>query len=146
MEKKKTAVFIGHRDCFELTEADIIPKIKEAIEKGIVTFLNGGQGQFDKLCAHAVHSLKGDYPYIKSVLVAPYPSLKIEDESLFDEITLFAPEWFIDKIGYRKAIPQRNDYMVQNASVAICYVKHPSSGSFKTMQNAESQGLTIIDV
>lgn len=47
---------------------------------------------------------------------------------------------------YRKAIPQRNDYMVQNASVAICYVKHPSSGSFKTMQNAESQGLTIINV
>ena len=146
ISKDKTAVFIGHRDCFNLTHEDIIPKIEEAIDMGIVSFLNGGQGYFDKLCAYAVHSLKEKYPQIKQTLVAPYPTLKIDYESLFDEATLFAPDWYIEQIGFKKAIPKRNEFMIANSSVAICYVKHPSSGSYKTMQKAEAAGLTILDV
>ena len=58
MSRSTTAVFIGHRDCFELSEVDIIPKIEEAITMGITTFLNGGMGHFDHLCAVAVNQLK----------------------------------------------------------------------------------------
>lgn len=146
MDKKTTAVFIGHRDCFELRVEDICPKIEEAIRMGINTFLNGGQGYFDKLCAQAVYSLKEKYPFIKSILVAPYLSLKIEDDSLFDEITLFAPVSYIEQIGYKRAIPQRNEFMIENSSVAISYVNHASTGSFKTMQKAKEHGLSIISV
>ena len=146
MDKNKTALFIGHRDCYELSVDDIIPAIQEAIEYGTTDFLNGGQGLFDHLCAKAINALKKQYPYIKIHLIAPYPSLKAEDESLFDDISLYAPERYIEKVGYRRAIPQRNEWMIDNASVAICYVKHPSTGSYKTMQKAQTKGLKVINV
>ena len=146
MERDTTAVFIGHRDCFELSEKDIIPKIEEAIALGVTSFLNGGMGHFDHLCAVAVDQLKAKYPQIKQFLIKPYPKLKVPDENLFDDSGLFALDWYIENIGPRRAIPKRNEYMIQQASVAICYVKHNSSGSYKTYQLAEQKGLRIIDV
>lgn len=146
MEKSKTALFIGHRDCYNLSVDDIIPAIEKAINFGVVDFINGGQGNFDKLCAQAVDILKGKYPFIKLHLIAPYSSLKVENEKLFDDMTLFAPEWYIEKIGFKKAIPQRNEVMIDKAAVAICYVKHSSRGSYKTMQKAINKGLKIIEV
>lgn len=146
MEKSKTALFIGHRDCYNLSVDDVIPAIEKAINFGVVDFINGGQGNFDKICAQAVDNLKGKYPYIKLHLIAPYSSLKVENEKLFDDMTLFAPEWYIEKIGFKKAIPQRNEVMIDKAAVAICYVKHSSRGSYKTMQKAINKGLKIIEV
>lgn len=146
MEKSKTALFIGHRDCYNLSVDDVIPAIEKAINFGVVDFINGGQGNFDKLCAQAVDILKEKYPFIKLHLMAPYSSLKVENEKLFDDMTLFAPEWYIERIGFRKAIPQRNEVMIDKAAVAICYVKHSSKGSYKTMQKAINKGLKIIEV
>lgn len=146
MDKAATAVFIGHRDCNNLSEDDIIPKIEEAINMGITTFLNGGMGHFDYLCAVAVDRLKAKYPQIKHFLIKPYSTLKVPDEGLFDDAGLFALDWYIEHIGPRRAIPQRNEYMILNSSVAICYVKHRSTGSYKTYQLAKDKGLTIIDV
>lgn len=144
--RSTTAVFIGHRDCFELTEADIMPKIEEAISMGINTYLNGGMGHFDHLCAVAVNQLKAKHPGIQHFLIKPYESLKTQDADLFDDSALFALDWYIDHIGPRRAIPKRNEYMVLQASVAICYVRHRSSGAYKTYQLAKDKGLTIIDI
>ena len=146
MERDTTDVFIGHRDCFELSKEDIIPKIEEAIAMGITTFLNGGMGHFDHLCAVAVNQIKEKYPNIQQFLIKPYPSLKVPDAELFDDTGLFALDWYIEHIGYRRAIPQRNEYMVINSSVAICYVQHQSSGAYKTYQLAKDKGLKIIDI
>ena len=146
MCKATTAVFIGHRDCYELSESDIIPKIEEAIGMGITTFLNGGMGHFDHLCAVAVNQFKEKYPNIKQFLIKPYESLKTPDADLYDDSGLFALDWYIEHIGPRRAIPQRNEYMVQKSSVAICYVRHHSSGAYKTYQLAKDKGLKVIDV
>ena len=58
IDKEKTALFIGNRDCYQVKEADIEQVIITAIENGIEIFLNGGQGYFDKTCAVIVHQLK----------------------------------------------------------------------------------------
>ena len=57
---------------------------------GITTFLNGGMGHFDHLCAVAVNQLKVKHPDIrhfsvKRVLIKPYQTLKVPDEALFDD-------------------------------------------------------------
>lgn len=146
MEREKTAVFIGHRECNEISPEDIVPFIEEVIQRGVDTFLNGGMGDFDKYCAVAVNSLKEKYPQIKQYLIKPYPKLRCSFHDLFDEEALYAPERYIELVGYRAAIPQRNEYMIQNSSVAICHVKHLSSGSYKTYQKAKRANLSIIDV
>ena len=137
MEREKTAVFIGHRECEGLSPEDIMPYIENAIKSGVNTFLNGGMGNFDEYSAVAVNMLKKKYPSIKQYLIKPYSKLKCSFQNLFDEESLYAPERYIELVGYRAAIPQRNEYMILNSSVAICYVKHRSSGSYKTYQLAK---------
>lgn len=145
MDKNKTAVFIGHGDC-PLSSEDIIPFIEQEIKNGVDTFLNGGQGAFDRISAQAVHILKKDYPEIKSILVIPYHNFRIFDESLFDEIITPDTSNSVSYTGYKTAIPKRNKYMVDNASTAICYVTHISGGAYKTYQYAQKKDLRIIDV
>ena len=146
MERSTTAVFIGHRDCYELKVEDIIPAIEQAIGMGIRTFLNGGMGYFDQISAVAVNSLKSKYPDIEQIWIKPYPTQKISYADLFDDSGLYAFEWHIEHIGPRRAIPERNEYMIQQSSVAICHIEHKSSGAFKTYMKAKESGLQIIEV
>ena len=69
IDKEKTALFIGNRDCYQVKEADIERAIISVIENGITIFLNGGQGYFDKTCAVIVHRLKKTYPHILLLLI-----------------------------------------------------------------------------
>ena len=145
MDKNKTAVFIGHGDC-PLSVEDIIPFIEQAIRNGVDTFLNGGQGAFDRTCAQAVYFVKQNHPEIKSILVIPYHNFRIFDESLFDVIITPDTSNSVSYTGYKTAIPKRNKYMVDNASTAICYVTHISGGAYKTYQLAEKKNLNIINI
>lgn len=77
MDRNSTALFIGHRDCFNLSPEDIKPAIEEAIKSGITTFLNGGMGHFDKISAVAVNDLKAKYPSIKLIWIKPYSTQKV---------------------------------------------------------------------
>lgn len=145
-DKHTTAVFIGHRDCYNLSEADVIPAVEQAIALGVTTFLNGGMGHFDYLAAKATHTLKAKYSTIKQLWLKAYPAQNINYSDLFDDSGLYALDWHIEHIGVKRAIPERNEYMLQHSSVAICHVVHQSSGAYKTYLKAKDFGLTIIDI
>lgn len=145
MGRESFAVFIGHRDCSEITVETVKPIIEKVIDDGVVAFLNGGQGHFDRVCAKAVSELKEKHPNIKSYLIIPYDGFKVFDESLFDEIISPYPDDFMPNY-FRGAIPKRNHMMVDNASVAICYVKHSSKGSAKTLDYAMKSNLKIYNL
>lgn len=145
MDKEKTAVFIGHSNC-SLSVEDIIPFVEQAILNGVDTFLNGGQGAFDHISAKAVYTLKTKYPAIKSILVIPYQSFKVFDDSLFDEIINSDTSNSISYTGFMSAIPKRNRYVVKNSSVAICYINHISGGAYNTYQLAQKKKLRIINI
>ena len=102
MEKSKTALFIGHRDCYNLSMDAVIPAIEEAINYGVVDFLNGGQGNFDHLCAKAVSILKEKYSFIKLHLVAPYPSLKVHNQSCIMICLCLLPSGILIKSGLKE--------------------------------------------
>ena len=143
--KESNAVFIGHRDCFEITVESVKPIIEKAIHNGIIAFLNGGQGHFDRICAKAVFELKEKYPEIRSYLIIPYEGFKVFDRTLFDEIVSPYPDEFTPHY-FRGAIPKRNQIMVDNASVAICYVGHSSKGSAKTLDYAKKKNLKVYNI
>ena len=146
IEKDKTAVFIGNRDCYKIDKAIIEQAIIQAIESGITCFLNGGQGYFDKTCAMILHGLKTRYPIIRSILVIPYRDFWIFNKDIFDEIVYPFEPRIESLLNYKSAIPLRNRVMVESASAAICYVERVGGGSWKTLNYAKSQNLRIIDL
>ena len=145
MNKIKTAIFIGHGDC-PLSAEDVIPFIEQAIQNGVDTFLNGGQGAFDINAAFAVHKLKSKYPKIKNVLCIPYHNFSIYEKEIFDEIINPNTSNSVSYTGFKTAIPKRNRYMIDNASTAICYVTHISGGAYKTYQLAQKKKLRVINI
>ena len=112
IEKDKTAVFIGNRDCYKIEKAIIEQAIIQAIESGITCFLNGGQGYFDKTCAMILYRLKTRYPNIRSILVIPYRDFWIFNKELFDEIIYPFEPRLEPLLNYKNAIPLRNRVMV----------------------------------
>ena len=145
IDKEKTALFIGNRDCYQVEEADIEQAIITSIENGITVFLNGGQGYFDKTCAVIVHRLKKNYPHIKSLLVIPYRDFKIFNDSLFEEIIYPFESHAFSYYTYKSGSNKRNRWSVDHSSVAICYV-YRAGGAEKTLKYAKKQNLKIIDL
>ncbi len=138
--QQKTAVFIGHSDCFGLSYEAVKKAVLSLIQAGVTDFLSGGQGGFDRLSARCVYELKKQFPRLRNYLVIPYLSFSIFDKDVFDEI-VFPKE--CEKKPYRAAIPARNRYMVDNAAHAVCFVQYPWGGAATTFEYAVKKGLNI---
>lgn len=143
MELNTTATFIGHNEYFGVTKEQIKVAIVELIEKGVIDFLSGGQGSFDRMCAGCVKELKEKYSHINNILVIPYLNFNVFNKDIFDLILY--PEGF-EKYHFKAAIPARNKYMVNNSGYAICYVTHGWGGAAQTYKIAKKKGLKIIDI
>lgn len=143
MNRETTATFIGHRVC-DADPRAVRERIVELIEKwGVTDFLDGGMGQFDMMCAREVHELKKAYPAIAVHLVIPYPSFNIKERELFDNV-IYPQE--LGAFNFRRAIVERNNYLVENSAHAVCYVTHSEGGAARTYSNAKRLLLHIIDV
>ena len=110
---------------------------------GVTDFISGGQEGFDRLSARCVYELKSKYPSIQNHLVIPYLSFHVRDKSVYDSIIY--PEGF-ENYHFKAAIPKRNQYLVQNAAYAICYVTHSWGGAAKTYEYAKKKRIIIIDL
>lgn len=139
----KSAVFIGHNECYGLSVDELNKVIIECINNGVTQFLSGGHGNFDRTCATAVFKLKENFPKIKNILVIPYLSFNVFNNDIFDEIIY--PDDF-EKYHFKEAIPQRNKYMVNYSDVAICYILHTWGNAAKTYEFAKRKKLKIINL
>ena len=141
----KTVTFCGHsRLCAEDVESlknQLFKETEKLICHGANTFLLGGYGEFDLLCAHVVKSLKQKYPHIMSVLVIPYLN-RDYDKSLYDRS--FYPS--IEDVPPRYAIVERNNYMVDVSDVIIAFVEYGYGGAHRTYRYAVQKGKPIIKI
>ncbi len=143
MAKENTATFIGHSEYIGLDRALVRKEIEKLIECGISEFLCGGMGAFDWLCAGVVYELKREYPHISNCLVIPYLSFSVLEPSYFDAIVY--PEGF-ERYHFKAAIPARNRYMIDNSSVALCFVSHGWGGAAKSYSYANKKGIKLINL
>lgn len=146
MGNKKSAVFIGHRNCPGIDSERMMPFIEMLIAEGIDTFYNGGMGQFDRTAAFAVNKLKTKYPNIKNILVIPYQSFRIVNKEMFDEIIMPFAEQRESNVFFIGAIPTRNHYMVESSSYALCYVSGAPGGATDTYKYAQDKGLKLFNL
>ena len=131
--KEKICCFCGHRDC----DSSLREKIKEAItdlieNQGTTTFYSGGMGNFDMLCGSVVRELKQKYKNIRLCLIAPYMAKKLNTDKeyyaeMYDEIII--PD--LGDVHYKRAITERNKWMVNCSDVVLCYVIRNNGGAYR---------------
>ncbi len=142
--KEKTATFIGHNKCYDIDTEQLSFEIARLIDNGVTTFLSGGYGGFDRLCANMVYKLKKEQSLnINNIIIIPYLEHRIFAPELFDRSEF--PE-SLEKILYKFRIIHRNRYMVDNSDYAICYVFRSYGGAAQTYDYAKRRGLHIIDI
>ncbi|MBO5059751.1 MAG: hypothetical protein J6C82_02390 [Clostridia bacterium] len=132
----KKCCFAGHRDAFGI-EKDVYAVIKMLMEHGITEFYSGGMGNFDKLCEKAAKDLGGKVIYV------PYniDCLKMVNTARYDNV--ICP--FGEKEYEKCDIPLRNNWLVDNTDMALCYVKRPG-GAKATMDYAVKKKKYVLNM
>lgn len=153
--KEKTCCFSGQRKIPSESLPDIYRKLKETlifyIDQGYRYFGAGGALGFDTLAAQTVLLLKQCYPEIKLILVLPCKDQAyrwtVEDLKEYERIKALA-----DKVVYTAehyydgCMHKRNRHLVDNSSLCICYLTQSGGGTAYTVNYANAQGLTIVNL
>lgn len=142
----KICAFFGHRHIPSGLEPEIEKAATKLIdEEDVDTFWVGGYGEFDKVAASCIRSLRTRYPYVRLVLIAAY----VQQLHAYGDIFPF------DAFDYpaeaeaapRKfAISARNRYVAVNADFVIAYVCKDYGGAFEAVRAAEYHGKTLLKI
>ncbi len=142
--KEKTCCFFGHREVTHNIRDKLTVVIEKLItEENVTEFYVGNQGQFDSMVYSVLKKLKAKYSQIRYTVVLAY-MLDEHIKELYGEDTLY-PDG-LETVPKRFAISKRNDWMIQQSGVAVCYVHKITGGAAKFREKAEKKGLQIIDV
>ena len=148
-----TVSFFGHRSIERASEVEnrFDKLLHELIaQKEYVEFLIGRDGEFDLLASAAIKRAVREYGYGNThfTLVLPYMKAEYRDNEkeyldYYDEVEVCA-----ESAGaYPKAAIQiRNRNMVDRSDLVVCCIQHKSGGAYKTMQYAEKQGKSIVNL
>ena len=148
-----TVSFFGHRQIENALDVErkLEVKISDLIKtKQYVEFLVGREGEFDILAASVVKRVKKqmDYGNCSLVLVLPYMKAEFRDNEkdfldYYDDVEICEQS---AKAHYKSAMQIRNKEMVDRSDLVICCIQRKSGGAYKTVQYAEKQGQTVIDI
>ena len=113
--------------------------LEDLIQNGAQEFLLGDYGDFDKLCAKTLKSLKNKYSHIVCVCVTPYMEREY-NKNLYD-FSEYPP---LEKVPKRLAIIKRNEYMIDKSDVVISYITHTFGGAYTSFKYAKRKHKDVI--
>ena len=135
----KSCFFIGHREA----SSEILPALRNAVEQhvveyGVMEFIVGHYGGFDRFAARAVIDAKAQHPEITLSMLIPYHPVErpVELPPGFDS-TFYPPG--MEKVPRRLAIVRANRYAVDHVDYLIAYVWHPGSNSRELLEYARKR-------
>ena len=141
--------FIGHREIYDIryVENEIEELALNLLRRyEFVEFNIGRNGDFDISAASAIKRAQNKYGTENSSfnLILPYKS---KDECYFEK--------YYDEIHYpldnsthfKSSIKKRNEWMIDNSDLLICYVEENRQGGAMTaLKYAAKQGVKIINL
>lgn len=131
-----TCCFFGHKDASNDIAEDLRNAILQAIQDGADSFLLGNQGSFDRMAYRLLKALQQQYPQIHyNVVLAYMPATRAEYGDYAPTETLY-PEG-LETVPQRFAISWRNNWMLKQSDMAICYVLHSWGGAAQFYEKAQ---------
>ncbi len=162
MQIEKTVSFSGYRPAKLPNQGDenslevktikksLVDAVSQAIDMGYDTFLVGMANGFDTYAGEAVVELKKIYSHIKLVCVLPFAKTDNDEERISKEYNLLtdnASEIITLAENYsRGAYYLRNEYLVDNSSLLICYYDGKLGGTEYTVDYARKNQKQIVNL
>ena len=141
--------FIGHRDfcSYRALDERFYSLIKELIRtKPFVEFYIGRNGEFDIYAATVVKRVQKAMGTENNELVCVLP-YSVKDigyyEDYYDRVMI--PEC-VGRIHPKAAITKRNQWMVEQADLLICYVRREKGGAYTALKYAQKLQKPIINL
>ena len=150
LSRETTVCFTGHRRIDSQWLDPLARRLDAAIEEaycqGYRAFLSGAALGFDTLAAQRVLALKEKLPGLELYLIIPcegqsrywtqadrqtYARLKEQA----DGTVVLSPFY------YEGCMQSRNRYLVNHASLCVCFLKEARGGTWATVSYAAGQGL-----
>ena len=137
--------FFGHRYVEDILaiEHQLLPILQELFEKHtFVYFYVGRNGEFDEIAASLVRLVQKankdkNCAMTSLTLVLPYPVKNMEYyEKYYDDIIIYEAE---EKPHPKRAITERNRFMIDMADLVIAYVDKQKGGAYEAMRYAQGQ-------
>lgn len=160
--KETTVAFTGYRTAKILrstTDPYIIDNLAAELDKvilslykqGYTTFCQGMSEGFDMLAAEAVLRARIQFEEIRLVAVIPFMGQELgyskKDKENYKIIYEFSDHVeFISDTYHEEAFFKRNDFLLDNSSVIVCYYDGQHGGTMYTVNRAKEQGLPIINL
>ena len=118
MEGHKSCFFIGHRDAPE----DLFPRLRDAVarhitEYGVIDFVVGHYGHFDRMAARAVREEKRLHPEVTLTLLLPYYPYEYDSDEY--DGSFYPPG--METVPKPYAITRANQYMIRHCDYLICF-------------------------
>lgn len=151
INRARACAFTGHR---KLTEDFSIDKLKQTIEKlidgGFNTFLVGMALGFDTQCFKILEGIR-EQKDIKLIACIPcenqaqkFPQKdKIEYERM---LSVADQKVYVSKEYTAWCMQKRNEYMVDNCSVLVSFLRQEKSGTGNTVRYAVKKQVMIINL
>ena len=148
MDIFKVALF-GHRDfcATQETEGKLYDILKELmLKKSCLEIYIGRNGEFDLFAASVIKRIKKELDNSSCFmsLILPYKVKNMEYyEKYYDDIIIYENK---EKVHPKAAITKRNEWMIENCDLLVCFVDHNSGGAYKAMRHAEKLGIETINL
>ena len=135
-------IFFGHRDAPSKVKEPLKIEIEKLLIEGVKEFYVGNNGNFDYYAQSVLTELyneRKDFSF--SVILS-----RISENAIYaDQSYTLYPEG-LENVPPRFAISKRNDIMIKKGKIAITFVKHSFSNSYKLQEKARKKGLRIINL
>lgn len=162
IDRLKTVAFTGYRtekiirsapslNIEKLIFEKTLEVIKTLYEQGYNTFLCGMAQGFDMLAAEATLRAKEDCPDIKLIAVIPFMGQELgygnTDKERYNRI--FENSSSVEMVSncYSEYVYfKRNDYLLKNSSLLVCYYSGLRGGTMYTVNRAIRARMPIINI
>lgn len=149
IDKKIACAFSGHRILPKDFDKEELKKaVYNAINDGFSTFLVGMAIGFDALCFKVLEETRKEKD-IKIIACVPCRDqskyFNKSQKKEYDRMLAAADEVIYLAENYFEGCMQiRNEFMVDNSSMLICFLLSPYGGTYSTIKYAAEKGLNIV--
>lgn len=137
--------FFGHKDTPESVKPSLEAAIRRIIENyPDTTFYVGHNGNFDKMVLSVIKNLSVEFPDLSyAVILAYLPTEKSTER--YNGLPTIYPEG-IENTPLKYAISYRNNWIVKQADMIVCYITHSYGGAAQFVKKAENKGKIVYNV